>query len=251
MHFWILILGAQLALLVHAMRTQRDTIWVWILLLAPAVGAIAYFFVEFLPDLMDGQRAAKRRALRGVGNGRSGPVRFETDNTVRDVLAEAQQHYNEGAFQEGLALVQRTLVGAERYQPDLMLELARMQFALDHPEAAIDTLDALREKNPDYQSPHGHVLYARAKEAAGDIPGAIHEYEALCSYYAGPEPYVRFGDLLRAEGDDARARMLYFSVLEESEKAGKLYTERHKQWVEAAREGYAATSGAAAPTGDA
>ena len=77
MHFWVFILGAQLALLIHAMRTQRDTIWVWILLLAPAVGAIAYFFVEFLPDVLDGQRAAKRRALRGVGNGRSGPVRFE------------------------------------------------------------------------------------------------------------------------------------------------------------------------------
>ncbi|MEL6447282.1 MAG: tetratricopeptide repeat protein [Pseudomonadota bacterium] len=251
MHFWAVVLGVQLALLVHAMRTQRDTIWVWILLLAPVVGAIAYFLVEFLPDVLDGRRAAKRRALRGVSTGKSGPERFETDCTVRDALAAAQQHYDEGAFQEGLSLVQRTLAGANRFQPDLMLELARMQFALDHPEAAINTLDVLRAKNPDYQSPQGHVLYARAKAAAGDIPGAIHEYEALCSYYAGPEPYVRFGDMLREEGDDARARMLYFSVLEESEQAGKLYTERHKQWVDAARKGYAATSGAAAPSGGA
>ena len=95
------------------------------------------------------------------------------------------------------------------------------------------------------------MLDGRAKAAAGDIPGALHECEVLCSYYAGPEPYVRVGDLLREEGDDARARMLYFSVLEGSEQAGKLYAERHKQWVDAAREGYAATSGAATPTGDA
>ncbi len=251
MHFWVVVLGVQLALLVHAMRTQRDTIWVWILLLAPVVGAIAYFFVELLPDVMDGQRAARRRALRTVGQGGSSAQPFQVDNTVRDALAEAQQHYDAGEFQKGLARLRQSLTGAHSEAPDLMLGVARMQFALDDVQAAIDTLDALRAKNPDYQSPQGHVLYARATAAAGALTSALPESAALCRYFAGPEPYVRFGDLLRAEGDDARARMLYFSVLEESEQAGKLYSERHKQWVDAAREGYAATSGAATPTGDA
>ncbi|MEO1593866.1 MAG: hypothetical protein AAFS02_01325 [Pseudomonadota bacterium] len=251
MPIWFVILGLQLALLVHALRTQRDTIWVWILLLAPVVGALAYLLVEFLPDVMDGRRAARRRALRTVGQRGARAQPLQTDTTVGDALAEAQQHYDADEFREGLARLRQSLTGEHRHQPDLMLGVARMQFALDDAQAAVETLDALKDKNPDYRSPQGHLLYARAKEALGDIPAAIHEYEALCGYYAGPEPHVRFGDLLRAEGDEARARMLYFSVLEESEQAGKLYTERHKQWVDAARQGYAATSGASAPAGDA
>lgn len=254
MPFWIIALGLQLALLVHAIRTDRDQIWIWILLLAPLVGALAYFIVEFLPELLNDKRAAQRRAFRaaskGGAAGRAARVPFG-DSDVGQALSAAQAEFDAGDFQQSLSTLRRAMTGPHQFDPDLMLGFARAQFELGDAKDAIATLDMLRQKNPDYQSPHGHVLYARAKEGAGDTAGAIHEYEALVSYYAGPEPYVRFADLLRAQGDDARARTLYFGVLQESEQAGKLYATRHKDWVDAARAGYEATAPAGASGNDA
>ena len=41
----------QLALIVHVFKTGRPFWWLWILLIAPVIGGIAYVLVELLPNL--------------------------------------------------------------------------------------------------------------------------------------------------------------------------------------------------------
>jgi hypothetical protein len=45
----------------------------------------------------------------------------------------------------------------------------------------------LINKNPDFRSADGHLLYARTLEALGETLKAEEEYQALSSYYAGPQ----------------------------------------------------------------
>ena len=71
--------------------------------------------------------------------------------------------------------------------PNLMLGLARAQFAAGKPADARATLDALIQHNPEFRSADGHLLYARALEAEGQSQRALEEYKALGGYYPGAE----------------------------------------------------------------
>ncbi len=61
MIYWILPILLQVALVIHILKTGRNTLWIWLIILVLPIGAIAYFVVEILPELM-GSRTAKRAA---------------------------------------------------------------------------------------------------------------------------------------------------------------------------------------------
>lgn len=61
MPFFILSVIIQVLLIVHIVKTGRNTTWIWIVVLLPAAGAIAYFIVEILPELMGGRSARKAK----------------------------------------------------------------------------------------------------------------------------------------------------------------------------------------------
>ena len=70
---FILVLVVQVILIVHCIRTGRNTLWIWVLALLSFAGAIAYVAVELIPDLFRSSTA--RNALRGVRVPYPDPVR--------------------------------------------------------------------------------------------------------------------------------------------------------------------------------
>ncbi len=61
MFFAIISIIIQVLLVVHCIKTGRNTIWIWVIVLLPIAGPIAYIAVELLPELF-GSRTAKRTA---------------------------------------------------------------------------------------------------------------------------------------------------------------------------------------------
>jgi len=64
MAIFIIGLLVQAGLVVHCIKTGRNTIWIWVLILLPGAGALAYVAVELLPELLRSRGA--RSAVRGV-----------------------------------------------------------------------------------------------------------------------------------------------------------------------------------------
>src|SRR3981189_1972672 len=60
----ILSIAIQAGLIVHVIKTGRNTLWIWAIALLPAIGPIAYLVAEILPELFGGRTA--RRAKSGV-----------------------------------------------------------------------------------------------------------------------------------------------------------------------------------------
>ncbi|HEY4645959.1 MAG TPA: hypothetical protein VIH25_06725 [Steroidobacteraceae bacterium] len=58
----ILSLAIQVLLIVHAIRTKRNSLWIWALALLPLAGPIAYLIVEVLPELA---RSWRRHTIEG------------------------------------------------------------------------------------------------------------------------------------------------------------------------------------------
>ena len=63
MAFLILSIAIQVLLIVHVIKTGRNTIWIWVLALLSLPGAIAYIAVELLPDLDMVKRAVEASTL--------------------------------------------------------------------------------------------------------------------------------------------------------------------------------------------
>src|SRR5579859_1729324 len=59
---FILTLALQAALIVHVIRTGRNTLWIWAIALLPAAGSIAYIGVEILPEIFGGRTARRTKA---------------------------------------------------------------------------------------------------------------------------------------------------------------------------------------------
>jgi hypothetical protein len=226
----------QLGCIVHAVRTHRPYYWIFILLAGSFIGIAAYFFAEVMPNL--GQSRTARNALR-TAHDRIDPERRKRQATrqldVADTLDNrrrlAQESFNSGDYQQAAELYQSGLRGLYATDPELMLGLARSQFALNLHAEARQTLDALIAANPDFRSHDGHLLYARCLEALGEIPKAIHEYEALVEGFPGEEARVRFGLLLKREGRTAQASEIFKTVLKRSRVAPKYYQREQREWI--------------------
>jgi len=97
--------------------------------------------------------------------------------------------------------------------------------------AARATLDEAIQRNPNFRSPEGHLLYARALEDSGRTDEALAEYQAVASYYAGAEARVRYGLLLDKAGRQAEAKTVLTEVLAQLKRAPKYVRRAQAEWI--------------------
>lgn len=57
MIFLLVSIAIQVALIVHVIRTGRNSLWIWAIALLPLAGPIAYLLVEVMPGLWHSRRA--------------------------------------------------------------------------------------------------------------------------------------------------------------------------------------------------
>lgn len=238
----LLILTAivQVALIVHVMRTGRATYWIFILLFMPGIGAAAYFIVELLPELSNNFGA--RRTMRGVrktlnpgGELRRRELEHRLSGSVDATRHLASELIEKGRFAEAVDHYRAALTGLYEHDPDLMLGLARAEFFNGEAAACKQTLAKLRKHNPDYRSPEGHLLYARALQECDELQEAEAEFAAVAAYYSGAEARVRYAQLLETVGKVAEAREQYSDILAAAELAPRHFKKAQKAWLAEAR----------------
>jgi hypothetical protein len=236
----------QALLVVHVIKTGRNQIWIWVLLLLPYFsGAIAYLAVEIIPELL--RSRATRSAVKGVKKALDPHAdlrRYESEARMTGNVASSQRYAEEllrqGRHREAADTYRQTLKGLYEHDPNLMLGLAQAQFESGSAAEARATLDALIASNPDFKSPQGHLLYARALEAEGSLERALEEYRVLAGYFSGAEAAVRYGQLLRARGQNEEAKRVLRELLEKASLAPAHYRRNQKDWLDRAQRELAA-----------
>jgi hypothetical protein len=231
----------QAALIVHVIKTGRNFLWIWVLLLLPfGLGAIAYLAVEVLPELFRSRTA--RRTARGFKRAMDPGAdlrRFENEARVTTNVASRQRYAEEltrhQRYDEAIEQYRQALTGLYEHDPNLMLGVAQAQFGKGDARAARATLDELIAQNPGFRSPVGHLLYARALEAEGNIAKALEEYRVLAPAYPGAEASVRYAQLLKAQGQGAESQRVARELLEQARIAPAHYRRAQREWLDTAR----------------
>jgi hypothetical protein len=240
MLFLILSVLLQAGLVVHVIKTGRNQIWIWALILLPLAGSIAYVAVEILPDLFRSRTAQRTaRGFRKAMDPTADLRRYEGETQVAGNVASRQRYAEElvrhERYDEAIAQYTQALSGLYQHDPNLMLGLAQAQFAKADAPAARATLDELIANNPDFRSPAGHLLYARALEAEGNTAKALEEYGVVAPAYPGAEAALRYAQLLQAQGRKAEAQKVARELLDQARISPAHYRRAQREWLDAAQ----------------
>jgi hypothetical protein len=238
----LLILALQIFFAVHAIRTNKQSFWLWIIILAPGIGCAVYFITQFLPEAAGSRtvRQARNTLIRAVDPERELRRRKEAlafTNTVANRVALADECLEAGMYLDAIELLQEALSGLHATDPAIMERLARAQFLARQPDRCLATLDALIAANPSYRSPDSHLLYARSLEGVGRTEDATKEYEVLRTSFPGEEARVRYALLLKSTGHTEQAAELFRETLSRAQRAPGHYRAREREWLKIAERG--------------
>ena len=237
---FILTLAVQAGLIVHVIKTGRNTLWIWAIALLPAAGSLAYIVVEMLPALF--ASPAARRTKTGIGRMidpnrdlRQAAAAVQISGNVDARRRLAEELFDRGQYAEAVVVAQAGLKGVFEHDPTLLLGLARAQFALgDYPQARA-SLERLIGHNPEFKSADGHLLYARTLEAQEALDDAEHEYAAVAPGYPGAEARLRYALLLKRRGKLEAGRLVLEDLLDGAKLAPSHYRKAQAEWLERAR----------------
>jgi hypothetical protein len=231
-----------LGMIVHCIKTGGNTIWVYVLVVlmsTPFVGAALYAGVEILPGLL--RTRTSQRAMRGIrstldpeGDLRKAENAMQISGNVASRQKYADELVRLGRAAEAVPIYQTCLTGVFTEDPKLLLGYAHARFAAGDAAGARETLDELIQKNPDFKSPDGHLLYARALEAEGNNEKALTEYATLAEYYPGAEAGVRYAILLKRLGQRPLAQQTLKALLDRAKYAPAHYRRAQREWLDEA-----------------
>lgn len=177
---------------VHAIKTRQEQFWLSILLVFPFIGSLIYFFVIFLPDFRQspvGYQIESKllKALDPQRELREALSNYEISPTVEAKVCLAKALIDNDRANEALTYYQEVLTGIYESAPDILLQYAYALYLVKQYKKARETLDYLREKNPNYRSDEGHLLYTKILVSLELKEEAQEEFNALISYYPSLE----------------------------------------------------------------
>jgi hypothetical protein len=237
----LLVLAAQFACGLHAVRTNRVSPWLYIIIFVPAVGCAVYFVTQMLPDFQHSRagRQVARDFTRVVDPQRDLRKRIR-DLSVADTTENKRRLADEclalEMYDEAADLYEKALTGQYATDPTMMMGLARARFGQGLYDTVVKVLDDLRAANPEYASADGHLLYARALDEAGHLDLAGAEYAYLVEYFPGEEARARYAALLGRMGDSVKSRTMYQRVVDVVSTAPKHYYRAQREWYDLARQ---------------
>jgi hypothetical protein len=206
----------------HVLRTGQDKYWLMLLFAFPGIGSLVYALTIWLPQARNSH--AGRQVLRGATKLldpsrelREAQEQLDIAATADNRLRLAEALLNYGRPSEAVVQYQAALTGVHKGDPGIRVRLAHALVDAGHPQAARDDLEKLIAEKPEFKSPEGHLVYARALAALDERPRARAEFEVLVGYYAGLEARARYAEALLAWGDAPRLR----DLLAESDKIAR------------------------------
>ena len=233
-----LTLALQIYFIVHVFRTGRPYWWAFVILSAPVIGALFYYFLEVYPgskEERDAHKLAKKvvKSFKPDETLKKRAAELETCGSVDNKVALAEECCRAGMYEEAVRLYQSALQGP--YAKDSHIRYQLINALLDNGSAsqARGLIADIRADDPAFRKTELSLLEARALEGVGDAPGAVAIYEKLVPDSVGLETRTRYGLLLKEMGHTRQAQGVFADVVTHANRF-KIQHAEERAWLEAA-----------------
>lgn len=232
--FTKLIWLVQLGLVIHVLKTGRPYYWVWLLFMAPAIGGLAYAFIELVPDLRSngGSFSWKPRSLR-IRDLRS---ELEETDTVKLRLALAAELLAAKQPADACRTAEESLTGVWRDDPHTLAKVARYRLEAGKTAEALDALDKVNVSRDRMLAADVALLRGRALVAAGRHAEAQSALRTIADTYIGEEPRYFLAISLDQSGQRAEAREIWTDIRKRFRRAARNWRRAEKRWFKLAGE---------------
>jgi len=224
---------------VHALRSGRPMYWVFILIIAPFLGSLIYFFAEYLPELRHSTVARKgARAVKTIvdpnGELREARLAFERTPTVDNRSRLAEALLARGDYDEAIEQFQACAAGPYAKDVKFRRGLARAQLLAGRHAAAAATLESLLADAPRDAGGDAALWLAQAL-AEVDEHRALAAFDQALRVHDTTETQAAYGIFLARLGRDAQARPLLEGVLHNARVGTPASRELNREAIDQAR----------------
>jgi hypothetical protein len=207
---------------VHLIRNNRNSLWLWAIILLPIAGSAAYVVVEILPGLLQRRevrevKAAAVRKLDPDRDIRAAREALDTADTAANRLALGNALAESGAWPEATLHYRVALDKSPVRDRTAQLKLARAQLESGNAGAARTLLETLPESASPSENDRAALLLARSLDDSGETGRALALYADVGRRMAGAEAQCRQAALLVRIGRSAEA----IPLLEEAERRAR------------------------------
>jgi hypothetical protein len=224
---------------IHAVRSGRAQMWLWILVITPLLGPAIYVFAVLVPAWMGGPTARSigktaRAVLDPERDYRAAKLALEDAETVGNRMRLAQAAAALGRWKEAEEEWARCVVGQFADDPVVLLGHANALLELGRFEEALKRLEALSQQGADRDTAPVALAYARAYEGLGRNGEAEAPYRFAADRLPGLEAACRYAAFLARTGRQSDAEIAMAEIERRFAKVNPQLRPLDRPWVDMA-----------------
>lgn len=230
------ILLAQIACVIHLLKTGRPYWWLWIIFVIPLIGVAAYIYLEVRPTwgkldlesiLWKFKSRSERIAIR--------QQRLDESSTVKNRLALAGELHEAGRFDRECQVLADGLRGAFKDDVTLLLKLAEAHLEAGRAAEAQQVVQQVQPpRSPDVQLQHA-LLKARTLARLDNHAEAEQLLKELVAKKKSEAPRYYYAEFLLTGQRRSEATAILQDILRQYRRGTPVWRFQEKRWYYAAR----------------
>jgi hypothetical protein len=233
---YIFIFIPQILCIIHAYKTGRRDM-IFLLIILPGLGTLAYIFLEILPEINRGEffhnilrYVFPTALLRDLERKRA------ISDTVTNRLTLAEAYGDQKKYDKAIPLVKSCLSDLYANDPGILLLLAKLQFhAGEFSESITNFEKAFSSKKVVMKKAEDELVYAQALESGGYLEKAEEEYKKVVRLHQSIESMYRYGAFLKKQQRPQEARTQFQTLLKEICLHPRYVRRLNRKWIWLAR----------------
>lgn len=175
----------QLLCIVHAVRNRKDSFWIWIIIIVPYVGGLAYLLVEILPGLLAGRGARELGAnlasfVRPGAKTEQLRQKAEYSATHNNLVEYADALFGDGEYAKALEIYRGRNQGHFQGDRGLVYKIALAEYELGNYAEAGRCLEGIIDREGGSPGSAREILLSLLiLERTGEEEACRKEYERL------------------------------------------------------------------------
>ncbi len=235
-NFYYITIVLQAICVIHCLRKGKQYMWIWLIILLPLIGCIAYMVMEMFKtgDLQKVQSGVSS-VLNPHGNIEMLEDQLKFTDTFNNRVSLADAYLAAGLTDKAITLYESSLTGAFIENEHVLMQLILACFQKQRWQQVIAIAGKVY-KLPQFPRSQAHLFYAMALENVGSNEMAEQEFKKMKSRYSDFEARYHYGlFLIRANRKD-EARQLYTDLCDEVPHLGSREKKFSRHWINLAKE---------------